>query len=481
MSNRLKRKLKTRHLVMIALGGSIGTGLFLASGSAIYQAGPGGAMLAYAVISFMVYFLMCSLGEMAAYTPSTGTFCEYSTKYVSRDFGFAMGWNYWFNWAITVSAELIAAALIMQYWFPDVPTVYWSFLFFIVIFALNLFAVKVYGETEYALSFIKVAFVIIFILVGILTIVGITGVGGPVGFKNWHIADAPFHHGVFGFITVFLIAGFSFQGTELVGVAAGEADHPEKSIPLAIKKTFWRLVLFYIVAIGVISFLIPYTSDILINKNSEVAISPFTIVFKQAGLTYAATVMNTVILIAILSACNASMYSATRIMWHLADSKQAPKLFAKVNRRGIPINALLLTALLGCFFFLSSFLANGAVFVWLVNISSLAGFIAWFGIALSHYRFRRAYQIQGFDVNALPYRAKWFPLAPIVSMVLIAVIIFGQELGDVLAGDVSWQKFLATYAGFILFLSLLVAYKLFKKSRLIPLSDCQINRKGQSI
>ncbi len=476
MSN-LKRNLKARHLIMIALGGSIGTGLFLASGSAIYEAGPGGAMLAYTIISIMVYFLMCSLGEMAAHSPTTGTFCEYSSKYVSPEFGFAMGWNYWFNWAITIAAEIIAASFIMQYWFPNVHTIYWSVLFFVLIFGLNLLAVKVYGETEYWLSFIKVAFVIIFIVVGILTLVGVTGMGGSVGFENWHIGDAPFHNGAIGFMAVFLIAGFSFQGTELVGVAAGEADNPRSSIPQAIKRTFWRLVIFYILAIGIISFLIPYTSEILVNKNSDIAVSPFTIFFKNAGLTYAATIMNAVILIAILSACNASMYSATRIMWHLAHTKQAPRLFAYINRQGIPVNALLITGLIGCFFFLTSFLENGAVFIWLVNISSLAGFIAWFGIALSHYRFRRAYLIQGYALKDLPYKSKWFPMAPILAMILIAIIILGQEFHDILTGNLTWQKFFAIYIGFILFLVLLIGYKLVKHSKLIPLTKCDVKAK----
>ena len=471
----LQRTLKTRHLIMIALGGSIGTGLFLASGGAIHKAGPGGAMLAYTIISVMVYFLMSSLGEMAAHSPTTGTFCEYSSKYVSADFGFAMGWNYWFNWAITVSTEVIAAAFIMQYWFPDVNTMIWSVLFFILVFAINLMSVKIYGETEYWLSSIKIAFVIIFIVVGLLTIVGMTGVGGAVGFQNWHIGDAPFHNGFTGFMAVFLIAGFSLQGTELVGVAAGEAANPKKSIPLAIKRTFWRLVVFYILAIGIISFLIPYNSDVLINQHSSVAVSPFTVVFKNAGLNYAATIMNAVILIAVLSACNASMYSATRIIWHLARTNQAPKILAKINRKGTPVNALLATALIGCFFFLSSFFGSGYVFLWLVNISSLAGFIAWFGIALSHYRFRRAYREQGLNAADLPYKAKWFPIAPIIAMIMIAIIILGQEFHNIVTAQATWKSFLITYIGFICFLLLLISYKIIKKSKLIPLTKCDIN------
>lgn len=479
MSNyRLQRNLRTRHLIMIALGGSIGTGLFLASGSAIYQAGPGGAMLAYVIISLMVYSLMCSLGEMAAHFPTTGTFCEYSSRYVSADFGFAMGWNYWFNWAITIAAEIIAAALIMQYWYPGIPTIYWSIFFFLVIFSCNLFAVKIYGEIEYWLSFIKVASVIIFIFIGVLSVLGITSNAEPVGFENWHIGDAPFHNGVTGFMTVFLIAGFSFQGTELIGVAAGEVKNPKKSVVQAIKQTFWRLVIFYIAATGVISFLVPYTSDILINKQSNIGASPFTIIFQNAGLMYAATIMNAIILIAILSTCNASMFSAARIMWHLANTKQAPVIFCRVNRYGIPINALLFTGIVGCLFFLISFFGNGSVFIWLVNTSSLSGFVAWFGIALSHYRFRLAWKKQNLNLQNLPYIASYFPIAPIVSMILIFIIITGQELNNIISREITWQRLLATYIGLFLFLIFLLSYKFVKRSKIISLEKCDLSSKN---
>ena len=343
-----------------------------------------------------------------------------------------------------------------------------------MIFFINFLSVKIYGETEYWLSSIKVAFVIIFIIVGILTIIGITGVGGVVGFHNWNIGDSPFHNGLVGFIAVFLIAGFSLQGTELVGVAAGEVSNPKKSIPLAIKRTFWRLAVFYILSIGVISFLIPYDSDVLINKNSNIAASPFTIIFKNAGFYYAANVVNAVILIAVLSACNASMYAATRIMWYLSKTNQAPKILSKINKRGTPVNALLVTSLIGCFFFFSSIFGNGYVFLWLINMSSLAGFIAWFGIALSHYRFRRAYYKQGIKIDKLPYKAKWFPIAPIISMVMIAVIILGQEFNHIMISESNWKNFFMTYIGLIIFLMLLISYKIIKRSKIIPLTQCEI-------
>ena len=373
MSDKLNRSLQTRHMSMIALGGCIGTGLFVALGGAIAGAGPGGTVVAYIIIAIMVYFLMASLGEMAAHNPVTGTFCEYAGKYVDPALGFSTGWSYWFNWAITIATEVIAAAFIMQYWFPGSSIMLWSLFFFLLVLGLNLFSVRVYGEVEYWLSFIKVSTVIIFIIVGIISIFGLIGNHDNVGFTNWHIGDAPFHGGFWGFIAVFMIAGFSFQGSELIGVTAGEAKDPEKSIPKAIKQTFWRLVIFYILAVVVISFLIPYTNpNLLASSNShDASISPFTMVFQNAGLQSAATVMNVIILTAIISACNASMYSATRILWHLGKIGHAPKVFMKTNSVGTPVLALLTTALIGSSFFFVAFAGSGQIFMWLVNISSL--------------------------------------------------------------------------------------------------------------
>lgn len=284
MSNELIRGLTARHLTMISLGGSIGTGLFLASGGAISQAGPGGALLAYAAIGIMVYFLMTSLGELAAYMPVPGSFSTYATKFVDPSLGFALGWNYWYNWAITIAAELSAATLIMKYWFPDSSSFLWSALFLALMYGLNRLSVRVYGESEYWFAIIKVVTVIIFIIIGILMIFGILG-GEYVGFSNLTIGDAPFHGGFFAMLGVFMAAGFSFQGTELIGVAAGESEHPEKNIPRAIKQIFWRILLFYILAIFIIGILIPYTSPNLVHADvNAISMSPFTLVFQKPDL-----------------------------------------------------------------------------------------------------------------------------------------------------------------------------------------------------
>ncbi|MCI2194310.1 MAG: amino acid permease, partial [Ancrocorticia sp.] len=229
-THQLHRSLRARHLTMISIGGAIGTGLFVASGETVSTAGPGGALLAYSLIGVMVYLLMQSLGEMSTYLPVAGSFGEYGARFISSSFGFAIGWNYWFNWAITVAAELSAAALVMKYWFPNTPGWMWSALFLTILVVLNALSARAYGEGEFWFALIKVTTVVLFLVLGTLMIVGVMG-GDSVGTENWTVGEAPFVNGGLGVLAIFMVAGFSFQGTELIGVAAGEADNPTETVP----------------------------------------------------------------------------------------------------------------------------------------------------------------------------------------------------------------------------------------------------------
>ena len=470
----LKRSLKSRHLTMIAMGGAIGTGLFVASGNSINTAGPGGALLAYAAIGFMVFLLMQSLGEMATHLPVAGSFEEYSTRYISRSFGFAIGWNYWYNWAITVAAELVAAALVMRYWFPDVPAWIWSAAFLLILFALNALSARAYGEGEFWFSLIKVITVVVFLVLGVLMILGILGGPSP-GFHNWTAGEAPFVNGFTGIMSIFMVAGFSFQGTELVGVAAGEAENPGETVPKAIRTVFLRILLFYIGAIAVIGFLIPYTDPHLLASDVEdVSISPFTLVFEHAGVLAAASVMNAVILTAILSAGNSGLYASTRMLYALAKTGKAPRFLARVNRRGVPMYALLATTLIGMFCFLTTLIGEGEAYVWLINASGLAGFIVWMGIAWSHYRFRKAYVLQGGDPKDLTYRARFFPVGPIVALVMCAIVIVGQGYSIFTSGDVNPLSLLSSYLGLPIFLALWLGHKLVTKDKPVDLRTADV-------
>lgn len=462
-SNNLKRSLRARHLNMIAMGGAIGTGIFLALGATIEQAGPGGALVAYACIGVMVYFLMTSLGEMATFMPVSGSFETYASKFVDPAFGFALGWNYWYNWAITVAAEMVAGALIMRFWFPNVSAIVWSVLFLVLIVSLNLLSAKAYGESEYLFAGVKVVTVIVFLLIGIATILGILG-GHEIGLKNFTIKDAPFVGGVKSIFMVFLIAGFSFQGTELVGIAAGESENPKKTIPKAINTIFWRIIIFYLGTIFVVSAIIPYTE-------AGVNTSPFTLVFERAGIAAAASLMNVVILTSVISCGNSGMYASSRMLYAMAKEGKAPNFLGKVNSRGVPVNALILTTLVASACFLTGLYAETTVYVWLVAASGLAGFIAWAGIALCHYRFRKAYVAQGRDLNKLVYKAKLFPFGPIIALILCIVVILGQGISYFEAAKIDWSGIIASYIGLPIFFVLWFAYKKKHRTKVINLQE----------
>ena len=473
--NKLKRSLKSRHMNMIALGGAIGTGLFVAGGEVVSTAGPGGALIAYGVIGIMVYFLMTSLGEMTTYLPVSGSFGTYASRYVDKALGFALGWNFWFNWAITLAAELVAGAFIMKYWFPDIPAIVWSALFLVILFVLNYLSARSFGESEYVFSSIKVITVIVFLLLGSLLILGY-GAESP-GFHNWTIGDAPFVGGFSSILAIFMIAGFSFQGVELIGTAAGESENPEKNIPKAINSIFWRILLFYIGSFVVIGFLIPYNDPNLLNSSVEnVSISPFTLVFDRFGFDWAAHFINAILLIAVLSAGNSGLFSSTRMLYALSKLGDAPKVFGQINHRGVPIPALLATAAFGLFAFLTSLIGEGQAYTWLINISGMSGFITWLGIAIAHYRFRRAYVAQGHDVSKLPYKASWFPFGPLFALALCLIIIAGQNYTAFMGESIDWYGVSVAYIGIPVFLAVYLWYKAKYKTKVVPLKEVDLTR-----
>lgn len=469
--NSTKRGLKSRHVSMIALGGTIGTGLFLTSGNTVKTAGPIGALLAYVLIGLMVYFLMTSLGELATYRPTSGSFSDYARRYVDPALGFALGWNYWLNWAITIAVDVVTVGLIMQFWFPHIPTWIFSSITLVLIFIINALSVSTFGEAEYWMSIIKIITIIAFIVIGFLTILGIMGGHVDVA-KNLSVGNSGFVGGVGGFISVLLVAAFSFQGTELLGVTAGEAKNPEESIPKAMNTIFWRILLFYILSIFVIGAIIPYTDPNLAGGDSVIQ-SPFTIVFERVGFALVASVMNAVILTSVISSANSGMYASTRMLYALAKDGDASPAFAKTRKNGIPLASLLATTAVGLLAFLTSIFGN-SIYMFLVNASGLTGFIAWLGIAISHYRFRRAFIKQGHKLEELPYRAKWFPFGPILAMVMTVLITLGQN-PSLLFGK-TWIQGLIMYAAIPIFIVLYLYYKVKFKTKLIPLTEVDLTR-----
>jgi len=479
-SGELQRGIGSRQLSMIAIGGAIGTGLFFASGGAITRAGPGGAMLAYAIMGLAVYCMMQSLGEMATQLPIRGSFETYAERFIDPSFGFAVGWNYWFSWAVTLAAELVAGALIVQFWFPQSNSTLWAMGFFVLLMGLNLLSVKAYAEAEYWFSSIKVVTVLIFLVVGVLAIVGMLG-APAVGLHNWTLSDpkmgtsAPFVGGLSAVLLVFLVAGFSFQGTEGVGLAAAETEDPGRNVPKAIKSVFWRILLFYIGSIFVVGTLIGYTNpDLMHGDESHIALSPFTMVFQHLPRFgyYAANMMNAVILSAVLSCGNSSMYVASRMLYAMAHSGKAPKMFGKLNSRGVPAAALLVTGLVSAMAFFSSLVGDQKIYQVFYNASGLSGFLIWLGIAICHLRFRRAWLAQGRRLEDLKFRSKLYPHGPWLAVVLFVVVLFGANISVFQTPIFSWFDFITGYLMIPGFVALYLGHKYWHKTKLVPLKEC---------
>lgn len=320
----LERKMESRHLLMISLGGVIGTGLFLSSGYTIHEAGTIGTILAYGIGAVIVYLVMLCLGELSVAMPQTGSFHVYADKFIGPGTGFTVAILYWLTWTVALGSEFTAAGLMMRTWLPNSPTWIWSLLFMIIIFTSNALSVRFFAETEFWFSSIKVVAIILFIILGGLAIFGVIPIKGYSHAPLFHnlVKDGLFPNGFKGVFTTMLTVNFAFSGTELIGVTAGEAKDPAKNIPKAIHTTLFRLIIFFIGSITVMAALIPW-------QKAGVNQSPFVLVFDSIGLPFAGDLMNFVVLTAILSAANSGLYASTRMLWSLAHEGMIPLKYAK--------------------------------------------------------------------------------------------------------------------------------------------------------
>ncbi|PVZ97749.1 hypothetical protein BB558_006283 [Smittium angustum] len=475
----LKRGLKSRHMSMIALGGAIGTGLFIGSGASLSLSGPGGTLLSYCLTGLIVYFIMGALSEMSTYIPVSGTFSDFATRFVDPAFGFAVGWNYWFVWSAVVGAELVASGILMKYWLPNVHTVVWGLAAAVIIFLLNIISVKGFGESEFWFALLKVIAVLVFIIVGALVAGGVLG-GVKYGFKNWTLDEAPFVDGFRGTLLTFVFAGYSFMGTESIGVTAGESENPRRDVPRAIRALFWRILIFYVAAIFIMSLILKYDDKSLTTASiTAVGVSPFTTVFKLAGLKRAADVMNAVVLISVVSAGNAGMYASSRIPYTLYHKGMGPKLLSLTSKNGIPYVSLIFSILISVIFLLFSLVVN-SLYTFLVNASGIMGFISWIGITITHIRFRKAYVEQGYDLNDLPYRVILYPFGTYFSLFMILFIIGGQMYATLYMGT-TVLSFVSTFIGIPIFIILFLFWKIFKRTKFVKsdeadlISDCTVN------
>ncbi|KAF4467823.1 amino acid transport GAP1 [Fusarium albosuccineum] len=492
----LARELKGRHLQMIAFGGTIamvpstelltsslkGTGLFVTSGSALHAGGPGSVLLSYIVIGMLQYCTMQSLAELSVMFPIAGSFSAFSTRFLDPSWGFAMGWNYCLQWLFTLPLEIIAGAFTIRYWNEHLSQSVFVGIFLAAIVVINLPGVKAYGEAEFIFSIIKITAIVGFILLAIVINIGGEPTSGYIGGRYW-MDPGLFNNGFKGFCSVLVTSCFSFTGTELIGLAAAETANPRKSIPSAIKQVFWRIAIFYVVSLLLVSLLVAY-DDPRITHGTNIAdasASPFVVAIETAGTTVLPSVMNAVILIAVISVGNSAVFGSSRTLAALADQSQAPAIFAYVDKQGRPLAAIVFSCTVGLLAFLAEVKSHGVVFDWLLSISSLATLFTWGSICLTHIRFRNAWAHASHTLEQLPFRARsgttgaWFALSGYVlilaSQVWMAVSPVDADKNSTL-GDV--QNFFLQSMAIPIVVVFYLGHKIWYRTSFVSLNEIDI-------
>ncbi|WP_435929106.1 aromatic amino acid transporter AroP [Dryocola sp. BD613] len=407
----LKRGLKNRHIQLIALGGAIGTGLFLGSASVIQSAGPG-IILGYAIAGFIAFLIMRQLGEMVVEEPVAGSFSHFAYKYWGGFAGFASGWNYWVLYVLVAMAELTAVGKYVQFWWPEIPTWVSAAAFFVLINAINLTNVKVFGEMEFWFAIIKVVAVVAMILFGGWLLFS-DSAGPQATVRNLWEQGGFLPHGMTGLVMMMAIIMFSFGGLELVGITAAEADNPEISIPKATNQVIYRILIFYVGSLAVLLSLMPWTR---VTADT----SPFVLIFHELGDSLVANALNIVILTAALSVYNSCVYCNSRMLFGLAQQGNAPKALLKVDRRGVPVTTILVSAIATALCVLLNYMMPGEAFGLLMALVVSALVINWAMISLAHIKFRSKKDQQGVKTR---FPALFYPLGNWICLLFMAGIL----------------------------------------------------------
>lgn len=478
----LVRILKGRHLQMLAIGGSIGTGLFVSSGAALAIGGPGSLLIAYLLMGGMLFCTVQALGEMAVTFPVAGSFSTFATRFIDPAWGFATGWNYAIQCLVIMPVEIIAAAITLEYWSTSIPTWASITIFLVAVIFISLCGIKTFGEAEYAFSILKVTAIIGFIILG--AVINCTGTPetGYIGGMYWRNPGA-FNYGFKGFCNILVTAAFSFAGTELVALAAAETYNPSKSLPTAIKQVFWRIVLFYILSIAIIGLLVPYDSPSLISASnaSTNKASPFIIAIQSAGITGLDSVMNVVILFAVLSVANSCVFGSSRLLASLAAQGQAPRPLAYIDRKGRPLVAIAIASAFGLLAYLYVSPAGNSAFTWLLALSGLSSLFTWGTICYSHIRFRKAWAQQGHSIDSLIYKSPVGTIGSWIGLIMIVLVLIAQfwvavdPIGNVHTEiNTKISSFFEAYLAMPVVLIFYAGYKLWYRTRWMKIEDIDL-------
>jgi GABA permease len=409
----LQQGLKNRHVGMIAIGGVIGAGLFVGSGAGIHGTGPA-ILVSYGIAGLLVILVMRMLGEMSAASPDTGSFSAYADQAIGRWAGFTIGWLYWWFWAVVLAVEATAGAKIVHGWIPALPQWALALVLMVLLTATNLFSVGSYGEFEFWFSTIKVAAIGVFIVLGVLAIFGLLPGTHSVGASNLTGHGGFFPHGYGAVVTGLLTVVFAFMGSEIVTIAAGESRDPGRAVTKAVNSVIWRILVFYLGSIAVVITLLPWNA-------SDVATSPYVAVLDNIGISGAGTIMDVIVLTAVLSCLNSGLYTASRMAFSLAGRGDAPKAFSSTNKRGVPYVAIWVSVSFGFLAVVFNYTSPDTVFLFLLNGSGAVALFVWAVIAVSQLRMRR--RLERDAPERILVRMWLYPYLTVATILGIAAIL----------------------------------------------------------
>ena len=426
--SKMNRGLKNRHLQLISLGGVIGSGYFLGTGYVLEKAGPA-AILAYLLGGVIVLCVMLCLAELAVEKPVSGSFVTYAREHISPTWACGVGWAYWTTWVAYVPSEMIAAGIIMNNFIPEVSQLWWAVFFGLLVTILNLFHVDKFGESEFWLSLIKIIALAAFSIVAGLICLGLIGDQGYIGTKVLLGSGGFAPNGYWSIVLTMVIILVNFQGTEIIGLAAGECEKPEKSIPIAVRNVTWRIIALYIIPISLLISILPWDKAGLDE-------SVFAAAVTQYGLSGFGAFFAFVILTAAISCSNSGLYGAARALHALARMEMAPSALGHINKNGMPSRSILVS-ICACWavILLYSFDPNSALYTYLLAVSGFTGAIAWISICWSEYRSRKRKIAEGTE-GALRYKTPFFPYVTLfgiwAQVFCLIVMVFEPELREAL-------------------------------------------------
>ncbi|UPK95644.1 hypothetical protein LCI18_006579 [Fusarium solani-melongenae] len=454
------RGLKSRHSQMIALGGTIGTGLFIGSGQALRMGGPAFFLTSYCIISVLVFGVITATTEFSSYLSVPGSTAAYfGNRFFSRSMSFALGWMYWYIWAITVPAEITAASLVIEYWNPPVHAAVWIAVILVVIVALNCFPVSVYGEVEFWFASIKVIGIIGLLLMALVITCGGGPNGKTIGFAYWNDPGAVNEYiktgesgRLIAFVSTMCFSVFAFVfAPELLVITGGEMQNPRRNLPLAGRRYIYRLVTFYVLGAFFLGMVVPSDDENLLGGGKGAGASPRAIASRNAGIKGLDSVINAVIFPSAWSAGNAWLYMASRSLYSMAVFGTAPKIFGWCTPSGIPYVALAFSAAFSLLAFMNVSKSAATVFNWFVNLINCSGFVSWICICCIYLRFRKATFAQGI-VDSLPYRSIFQPYASFVCIFMFTLLILLSGFTNFFDGNWNTSGFITSYFGIVLFL-----------------------------